>query len=211
MPDGLMDGRPGPIRSPSPHYIPEEVGKQNSKRTKYIQSNDLRYPNVIIGNRHSPYVSAPPTTDDETMTSESILEQMNQTEKRFLPDDDTIARMRSPKKTRPSTSSPKGAGMVQSSPGPFRKRRQVITTVDEDEESEKNRGFCSCSECYEEAAGLNESRAKIAKQSSPLGDSFLASKKKKTVGFSMHSPSTPEKGYISAISVENKSNDVTEK
>ena len=209
MPDGLMDGRPGPIRSPSPHYLPDELGKQNSKRTKYIQSPDLRFPNVIIGHRHSPYVSAPPTTDDQTMTSESILEQMNQTEKRFLPDDDTIARMRSPKKTRPSTSSPKS--MSQSSPimSPFRKRRQVITTLDDEEESEKNRGFCSCSECYEEAAGVNESRAKIAKQSSP--DSFLASKKKKTVGFSGLSPGTPEKGYISAISVENQSHDVTEK
>ncbi|CAG7722493.1 unnamed protein product [Allacma fusca] len=212
LPDNMMDKRSSPMRN-GPSYQ-DELAKQNSKRTKYIQStNDLRY-NVNAANRNLPYMALPNLqVNDESMTSESILEQMNQTEKRFLPDDDTIAAIRSPKKNR----SIHGAKVntSASSPSPYRKRRvptHAITSIDEDEDNEKNRGFCSCSECYEEAAGLDRSGQKLASQSASLNNSVSANKKKKTISFNCESPNNgKEASFITAMTMEKKSNDVTEK
>lgn len=97
------------------------------------------------------------------MTSESILEQMNQTEKRFLPDDDTPPSIRPlPKKVRPTDRGHHGTGGPSSSTMPnssssYRKRRassSVFSMVEEEARGKAPR-FCNCTECYEEAAGVS--------------------------------------------------------
>lgn len=87
--------------------------------------------------------------DGEPLSSESILEQMNQTEKRFLPDSTSTPysmQRKSPRTIGPGTDDQN-----------TRKRRTQNNsiTVDDDVRSGKAARFCTCNDCYAEAAGLS--------------------------------------------------------
>ena len=86
--------------------------------------------------------------DSEPLSSESILEQMNQTEKRFLPDSTSTPYTLQKKPIRPSTE--------EQSSNSLRKRRSqtnIMSVVDDDQRGEKVGRFCNCNDCYAEAAG----------------------------------------------------------
>lgn len=92
----------------------------------------------------------PSSSGGQPMTS--ILEQMNQTEKRFLPDASLTSIA---KKSKMMSSPPRG-----STTSGMRKRRgnngisMVEDEEDDDDPKSKTGKFCHCNECYREAAGL---------------------------------------------------------
>jgi hypothetical protein len=95
------------------------------------------------------------------MTSKSILEQMNQTEKRFFPDSSPVT---SAAKRTKTSSSPRGTSTPLLT-ARKRTRDNGISLVDldgeeedrdeEDDRKTKTGKFCHCSECYAEAAGFS--------------------------------------------------------
>jgi hypothetical protein len=125
-----------------------------SKRLKFVSNGDegaRSLSSVPLTNYHN--------SQDESMTTESILEQMNQTEKRFLPDDDSPPSIRPlPKKQRGNSSMTPRLTSTPVSNSNYRKRRvspgTIISLEEEEEAKEKVPRFCTCSECYEEAAGI---------------------------------------------------------
>jgi len=112
---------------------------------------------------NSPLASVPLTNYHSTadMSSESILEQMNQTEKRFLPDDDGTPVRTNVKRQKSNASSPSSSRSLENTTTTsFRKRKvssprfAVMEEEEEVETKEKAPRLCSCADCYREAAGI---------------------------------------------------------
>lgn len=140
---------------------------KNTKRVKFLPHEDA---NAVL----PPYSIASSDLaldeDEPMMTAESILEQMNQTEKRYLPDDDSASGIRS-KKVRSSNDSGISRTATNVGLNQLRKRKHSFG-VDEDTQ-EKNPKFCTCTECYEEAAGSKllkspNQQASVRKQSTQV-------------------------------------------
>jgi hypothetical protein len=170
-------------RSPSsPSITAEDLANKHSKRVKFVNDQDLNRP---LAFDQYPDMSTP---GNEHLTSKSILEQMNQTEKRFLPD-----ALPSPvaKRTRIMTSSPTASSSSEFS-SPFRKRRSdngfsMVEIDDDGDDDPKNKSgkFCHCNECYVEAAGVlypngtSHHTPVKSNQSTPVSSSPFGSAKKR--------------------------------
>ena len=84
------------------------------------------------------------------MATESILDQLNQTEKRYLPEEDSPPsyNRQGPKKMRPNNVV--GSRNVPAT-SPARKRKIMNSLGPLDEEvQEKSTKMCNCTECYDE-------------------------------------------------------------
>lgn len=124
---------------------------QMSKRVKFLGTPECHDRPMMVG------YAGMAAGDNEPLSSESILEQMNQTEKRFLPDSTST-----PYSTQKRNIRMAGCGPIDDqSPtlqNALRKRRSqtnMINAVDEDPNTEKLSRFCRCNECYAEAAGIS--------------------------------------------------------
>lgn len=137
-----------PAVSSSPGKNPDELSV-GVKRIRYLRPSEeksFNYSNM---------------SNDVSMSSESILEQMNQTEKRFLPDNEQPA-YRASKKSKTGSTGGSNSNTGHSDgrsadSGSMRKRRasNLISMVEDEDPREKAGRFCTCTECYAEAAGVS--------------------------------------------------------
>lgn len=126
---------------------------QVPKRVKFLSGHDGHDRPMMVG--YHPGLGG---GDSEHLSSESILEQMNQTEKRFLPDSAAPPFLH--KKGRMSGSEDQSLNLDSSQ----RKRRSHsnnVSAVDDEPRGEKQGRFCTCNECYAEAAGGSASPSKL--------------------------------------------------
>lgn len=143
--------RVGPSNStPKSSLTSPEDQKKFIKRVKYVTEQDIRHHSNRPLN-YDAYHDSPSGSDP--MTSKSILEQMNQTEKRFFPD------------VSPITSAAKRTKLSSIPTSGIRKRKVMgengisIVELEDDEVAQdpksKTGKFCHCNECYAEAAGIS--------------------------------------------------------
>ncbi|CAL8130598.1 unnamed protein product [Orchesella dallaii] len=151
-------GLPGSVPPPSssqPSKISVGIGDtparpQMSKRVKFLGATESQDRPMMV-----PY-SGMGGGDTEPLSSESILEQMNQTEKRFLPDS-TSTPYNISKKSRLSSAAniEEQSSTLQSALRKRRNQSNIMSANDEDTRGEKLGRFCRCNECYAEAAGVS--------------------------------------------------------
>jgi len=184
---------------------PEDIPK-TTKRLKFINTDEesRALSSVPLTSYH--------TSQDESMTTESILEQMNQTEKRFLPDDDSPPPIRQLHKKQRGNSSahPRATSTpIASTSHAYRKRRVSpggpLNILEEDEAKEKLARFCTCTECYNDAAGIKNCDSTPVATTEPSSSQDVGVQKKKvTFSADVNKPlgeviTTPTRRYDSKV------------
>lgn len=134
------------------------VRPQVSKRVKFLAGPESHDRPMMVG------YPGMGSGDSEPLSSESILEQMNQTEKRFLPDSTSTPYSMQKKGIR-MPSNEDQASALQSA---LRKRRSQgsMGAMEDEARGEKLGRFCTCNECYAEAAGISTQDQSIRKDGS---------------------------------------------